>query len=150
MHRFSHPFTSPHFRKHTLDHPKTIQEVKGMVRAEMQSLVGMISVRSIATVTILLYAASKICSLWINYNKARRTGFPVVVAPFPSTNFIWLVLGPVLFSVAKNYAPEWLFERIAICTYGWEFELPTLHDKLGKCFVIATLDSCDLWYDVWS
>ena len=96
---------------------------------------------------LLAWFVRKALSFGRNYVVARRTGYPVVISPVLSYSIAWRVLNLPLNHKFKEWFPEWIFERLDILTYAWEFRRKsTVHDRLGKVFVLVTPDECSLWY----
>ncbi|KAA8644966.1 cytochrome P450 [Aspergillus tanneri] len=45
-----------------------------------------------------------------------------------------------------SHLAGWIYERINLATHGWEFRKKgEIHRRLGKTFVLVTLDECSLW-----
>ena len=80
------------------------------------------------------------------YIQARRSGFPVYVSPVPSRSILWMILAPIVVSHLEKYLPALIYERLDVATPGWEFRRKReLHERLGKVFVLVTIDSCSVW-----
>ncbi|KAJ0418826.1 cytochrome P450 [Aspergillus carlsbadensis] len=106
----------------------------------------MTPIQPICTAALLAYISWKLLSLARFYTHARRTGFPVLIAPFPTKNLLWMVLTPIPQPLLKRYTPEPLYTRLDVAIYGWECrQKAEVHAWLGKTFVLVTLDECTLW-----
>lgn len=95
---------------------------------------------------LLLYVLFKLASFTRLYTHARRSGFPIFISPVPSKNILWMVIAPMLQSILERYLPIKIYERLDLAIYGWEYRRKAeVHGKLGKVFVLLTLDECVLW-----
>ncbi|KAL4742578.1 cytochrome P450 [Aspergillus similis] len=101
--------------------------------------------RTLATLA-LAFTIYKLLSFLRFYTHARRTGFPIFVSPVLSKSIPWMILGPALQPVYKQYLPNWIFERLEICAHGWEFRNKrAFHERLGNVFVLVTPDECSIY-----
>jgi hypothetical protein len=102
--------------------------------------------QTLCTGALLAYITWKQISLTHFYIHGRRSGFLVFIAPFPTKNIIWMVITPMLQPLLKKYIPEPLYTRLDVAIYGWECrQKAEIHGRVGKMFVLVTLDECTLW-----
>ncbi|PWY78185.1 cytochrome P450 monooxygenase [Aspergillus heteromorphus CBS 117.55] len=101
----------------------------------------------ITTLTTLttIYTLYKLLALTQNYFIARRTRLPIFISPIPSTSILWQILGPTFQRQLQQCLPEWIYVRLDVLMHGWEFrQRAKLHHRLGKVFVVVTMDECSL------
>ncbi|KAL3441772.1 cytochrome P450 [Aspergillus insuetus] len=102
--------------------------------------------QTLCTGALFLYISWKLISLTRFYINGRRSGFPVFIAPFPTKNILWMVITPMLQPLLEKYIPEPLYTRLDVAIYGWECrQKAEIHGRVGKTFVLVTLDECTLW-----
>jgi cytochrome P450 len=100
----------------------------------------------------LLYVLSCVFTFVRNVVAARKTGLPVILVPINQDAPPWVVFSvPYRFQI-KARLPTWLWNRISITIYGWEY-----HDRVkpfeelakpqgnDKSFVMAGLGAIELW-----
>jgi hypothetical protein len=101
--------------------------------------------------TILLglstaYILSNIYSLYSNYRIARASGVPVIVCPVYPDNIIWIIIKVPLRPILKRILPTFIFERINISIFGWEFlDKFDFHSRVGPTFCLATPGNVEFW-----
>ncbi|KAL3492291.1 cytochrome P450 [Aspergillus germanicus] len=106
----------------------------------------MAPMQTLCTGALILYISWKLISLTRFYIHGRRSGFPVFIAPFPTKNIVWMVITPMLQPLLEKYIPKPLYTRLDVAIYGWEYrQKAAIHGRVGKTFVLATLDECTLW-----
>ncbi|RAH47808.1 cytochrome P450 [Aspergillus brunneoviolaceus CBS 621.78] len=101
---------------------------------------------SIWWITVCLFAIYKALFFVRLYIQARRTRFPIVFAPAPTSSAPWLILAPILRPYLQPVLPGWLYDRWDLVTHGWEFRMKRgPFDRWGNTFVLLTLDECMVW-----
>lgn len=59
---------------------------------------------------------------FINLRKAKRMRLPYISVPFVSQNSLfWIIAGPASHKWLKRRLPTWLYDRIVMTIYGFEF-----------------------------
>lgn len=102
---------------------------------------------SIWWITVCLFAIYKTLFFVRLYIQARRTRFPIVFAPAPTSSAPWLILAPILRPYLQPVLPGWLYDRWDLVTHGWEFRMKRgPFDRWGNTFVLLTLDECMVWW----
>ena len=91
--------------------------------------------------TIVFIVVSWTClSIILNYNAARKIGFPIIISPVSTLNPLWILTYRTCPKILLlRHLPLGL-GRWARCTYmGWSFDdKHALHDELGPIFTIVT------------
>ena len=89
---------------------------------------------------ILVWLGWTFVSLLINYNIARRMGYPIVISPVYPLNILWiLVRKAFLDDPTSSNLPSWLGKWTRCGHMAWMFEDNfSLHQELGKIFVLVT------------
>ncbi|KAL2839118.1 putative cytochrome P450 monooxygenase [Aspergillus pseudoustus] len=123
-------------------HPSVISD-----SCSIETFVGMaFNVLLAAATLVAAYFIYKFVSFLSNYAQARRAGFPIYVSPVLSKTIPWMILGPALQPLYAKYLPNWIFERLEICSHGWEFRgKRAWHDRLGDVFMLVTPDECSIY-----
>ena len=98
------------------------------------------------------YGASFIFNLVRNSLNARKTGFPSVVVPWDQNHFIWMVTSVPLRPVLHKTLPKWMYDRIVLCIYGWEFHerMRPFEEYAGprgndKSYMLVTCGNLEFW-----
>jgi hypothetical protein len=92
------------------------------------------------------YILSCVYSLYRNYQIACASGVPVIVCPVDPDNIIWMIIKVPLRPTLKKILPTFLFERINISIFGWEFfDKFELHSRVGLTFCLATPGNVEFW-----
>ncbi|KAK3175927.1 hypothetical protein OEA41_007249 [Lepraria neglecta] len=103
----------------------------------------------ISTLTLAIAASYIIwscISLLQNYQKARRSGFPIFVCPANTNNLLWILFSVTLRPVLSFYLPKAVYDRIQPAIYGWEFLARyTVFDRLGPTFILVTPGKNELY-----
>jgi len=100
---------------------------------------------------LLLYISSCTYCLIRNTGVSRKAGFPCIVTPMNQVALPWVVLGVQNRQWLKDYLPSFLWDRIYMTIYGWEY-----HEKLKafetadptgkeKSFILAGLGPAECW-----
>ncbi|KAF1822771.1 cytochrome P450 [Dissoconium aciculare CBS 342.82] len=79
---------------------------------------------TIVTIVVALLAiifAQSIYNLINNLNAARRSNLPHFILPFDQNAFVWVVASVPLRPWLKKNLPAWLYHRVAMTIYGFEF-----------------------------
>jgi hypothetical protein len=102
-------------------------------------------------ITVLLglsaaYLLSSVYSLYRNYRIALASGVPVIVCPVNPDNIIWIVIKVPLQPTLQKILPAFLYDRIKISIFGWEFrDNFELHSRVGNTFSLATPGGVEFW-----
>jgi len=100
---------------------------------------------------LLLYVSSCLYCLIRNILIARKTGFPCMVTPVNQEALPWVVLSVGKRQWLKDSLPAWLWDRIYMTIYGWEYHERNkafeAADPTGKekSFILASLGSAECW-----
>ncbi|KAL4861594.1 hypothetical protein BDV12DRAFT_207890 [Aspergillus spectabilis] len=117
-----------------------------MAESRLDSFLAIVPMQTLCIGALLAYITWKLISLTRFYMHGRRSGFPIFIAPFPTKNIIWMVITPMLQPLLQKYIPEPLYTRLDVAIYGWECrQKAEIHGRVGKTFVLVTLDECTLW-----
>src|SRR5690349_10726558 len=93
-----------------------------------------------------LYLISNLWSLLVNYLAARRSGLPTYICLSNPFHPVWMVFSVPLRPIFRRCLPKFLFDRIKMTIYCWEFEEKySAHAKLGKNFILVTPGPNELW-----
>ena len=83
----------------------------------------------------LIWAASCLAS---NYNKARKIGLPILIAPIDSMNPLWMLTKDFLIPIISRL-PYGLGEWASRGEIGWTFYARfAIHAKYGEAFIIVS------------
>jgi len=94
-----------------------------------------------AAITYYCYA------LYTSYLAAAKIGLPIVLCPINSLNIIWMVASSPLRPVLSRTLPKFLWQRLEIITYGFEFFTrgePFLR-TFGKAYTVVGPGSFEVW-----
>ncbi len=93
-----------------------------------------------------LWVLSNVWSLVTNYLTARKSSFPISVAPTNPSNFLWMVLCVPLRPILSNFLPAAIWESMRKSVYGWEYaDRYVTHKRLGQSFMLVTPGKNELW-----
>jgi hypothetical protein len=56
-----------------------------------------------------------------NAINARKTGFPSIFVPWSQQHILWMLTSPPMRGWYEQHLPSFIFNRLALCIYGWEF-----------------------------
>ncbi|KAF2100319.1 cytochrome P450 [Rhizodiscina lignyota] len=102
-----------------------------------------------AAVACLVYVSVLVYRLCRNILNGRKTGLPVVVVPLDQNHILWMLLAVPCRPTLKRILPNFIWERITISIYGWEFhERRKPYQKYagnGKSFMLAGCGKLELW-----
>lgn len=94
---------------------------------------------TIAGSIIVCYFSTFVYHLIRNLYYARKSGFQSIIVPWDQNHLIWIVISVPLRSLLRKWLPRWLFQRMALTIYGYEFTeklRPFEHDE--KTFMLVT------------
>ena len=82
-----------------------------------------------------------------NYIDAQRSGFRVLALPIAVGALPWVIFSVPLRPVFARWLPTFIFERLKMGIYGWEFFAKNkVYEELKtQSFVLATASTCELW-----
>ena len=92
-----------------------------------------------------------------NIVKARKIDLPRIVVPVPQATLGWLLIAPPLRKFFAVVSPPWLWRRLAIAIFGWEFhegvrpfeqfDFARADDSKGEgsSYVLVGLGPLELW-----
>lgn len=83
---------------------------------------GMTSFLTIVATLLFLYCFSLVYRLLVNLSNARKSGIPYLIIPWDQDNFFWLVLCVPLRPWLKKNLPKWIYDRLSLTIYGFEFQ----------------------------
>ena len=83
------------------------------------------SISIILATAAAAYFFSFIYKLARNFINAKRSGLPYIVIPWDQNHLVWIITCVPLRPWFKRNLPTWLWNRVTLCIYGWEF-----HEKL--------------------
>lgn len=83
------------------------------------------SVLTIAATTVVAYLSTFIYCFIRNFSNSRKTGFPSIIVPWDQNHMVWMIISVPLRPWLQRRLPKWIYDRISLCIYGWEF-----HEKL--------------------
>ena len=98
---------------------------------------------------LIAYFLTFIYALIRNLLNARKTRLPYIIIPWDQNHILWMVISVPLRPYFKEYLPTWLWNRIALTIYGFEF-----HEKLrqfdqyidgGKSYVHVGCGKFEFW-----
>jgi cytochrome P450 len=82
----------------------------------------MLSTLVLALGSVLLYIAWLLFRFVQNVLAARKLGFPQIWVPgIVQNGYFWMIFGPVNRLQFKKRLPTWLYERLELTIYGFEF-----------------------------
>lgn len=67
------------------------------------------------------YFLTFIYKLIRNFYYAKKSGFPAIIIPWDQNHFVWMVACVPLRPWFKRNLPTWIWNRLTLCIYGWEF-----------------------------
>lgn len=101
---------------------------------------------TITICVVLSYAVWYFQTLFANYRKAQRSGFPILVCPVDTNNVLWMVFSVPLRPILARYLPTIAYNRIKAAIYGWEYLYRyELFAWLGASFILVTPRKNELW-----
>jgi len=119
------------------------------VRAKYCSLSIWNEMALISTILLAIalpYTAWYFQSLFVNYRKARQSGFPLLVCPANTDNVIWIVFAVAFRSTLARFLPAFIYNRVKPAIYGWEFLYRNeVFERLGSSFILVTPGKNELW-----
>ncbi|KAH8662818.1 cytochrome P450 [Tricladium varicosporioides] len=74
---------------------------------------------------VFVYLSSLVYRLLVNFNDARKSGFPYFIIPFDQNSFFWMTTSVPLRPWLIRNMPKWIYDRLSLTIYGFEF-----HEKL--------------------
>jgi cytochrome P450 len=86
----------------------------------------------------------------------RRIGLPLVLVPVDQIQLLWLLLAPPNRDRIRRWLPDWLWRRVNLLIFGWEFHeklrpfdeyVPghSAGDSVGRTFLLLGLRKGELW-----
>lgn len=101
---------------------------------------------SILSTLIGAYCLSIVWTLFSNYSKAGKSGFPVYVCPTNPGNPFWMLSSVPLRPLLFRLLPTVIFERILPTIYGWEYwDRYSTFARFGPAFILVTPGKNELW-----
>jgi len=98
------------------------------------------------------YCSTFVYCLIRNAYLASKTGFPSIVVPWDQNHFIWMVTSVPLRTHLQNWLPMWMYNRLVLTIYGWEFHerLRPMKEYSGpsgndKSFMLVTCGKPEFW-----
>ncbi|KYG41897.1 hypothetical protein M433DRAFT_7589 [Acidomyces richmondensis BFW] len=98
------------------------------------------------------YYSTFVYCLIRNAYLARKTGFPSIVVPWDQNHFIWMVTSVPLRPRLQKWLPRWMYSRLVLTIYGWEFHerLRPMKEYSGpsgndKSFMLVTCGKPEFW-----
>ncbi|EME43155.1 cytochrome P450 monooxygenase-like protein [Dothistroma septosporum NZE10] len=79
------------------------------------------SLLTILGALVLAYSSTFIYNFIRNLNYARKSGMPYFIVPWDQNHFIWMIASVPLRPTLKRHLPTWIYERLALTIYGFEF-----------------------------
>lgn len=70
---------------------------------------------------VLIYLSTFIHRFVRNLRNARNTGFPSIIVPIDPNHSVWQLTSVPLLPVFQKWLPKFVWDRISLCIYGWEF-----------------------------
>jgi len=98
--------------------------------------------------TLLVGAITYYCyALYTSYVAAAKIGLPIVLCPVNPLNILWLVASVPLRPVLSRILPRFLWQRLEIVTYGFEFSTrgETFLRTFGKAYTLVGPGSFEVW-----
>lgn len=85
-------------------------------------------------------------SLFANYRKAQKSGFPIIVCPANTSNILWMLFSVTFRTLLAQYLPSFAYDHVKAGIYGWEFICRyELFARIGSSFILVTPGKNELW-----
>jgi len=98
--------------------------------------------------TLTVVAITYYCyALYTSYLSAVKIGLPIVLCPVNPLNIVWMVASVPLRPVLSRILPRFLWQRLEIVTYGFEYFTrgePFFH-TFGKAYTLVGPGSIEVW-----
>jgi len=77
---------------------------------------------TIVAALVAVYLSTCVYGFVRNLINARKTGLPSVWLPFiDQDNIPWVMFSTPLRAWLQEHLPAWIFDRVTLAIYGWEF-----------------------------